>query len=508
MNSELSRIGSLVDDDGTTVLVEYTYLGVDRTAQVDFAQPGTKFTWIKQGSEPDGDGGDQYTGWDRFGRAIDLRWIKNSSGAELERLKHGYDRADNRLYRRNVVAGASGRQDELYAYDGLYQLSDFQRGELNNGNSGIVSGTLAGREQFTFDPTGNWNQYVVNAGTPQTRTHNAANELTQIDSSSALVAEDAAGNMTRAPKPGSWSSAHDLKCDAWNRVVEVKDGSTTVATYRYDGLNRRVTKTTGSDTRHYYYTDQWQIIEERLNSSTTADRQFVWGVRYTDDLVLRDRGSERLYAIQDYFQPTAVTNTSGVVLERYGYEAFGTSRVMDASFGTQTASSYDWETRFGAYRWDGETGLYQVRNRYLHPGLGRWMTRDPIEYSDGLNLFDYCHNRPTNEIDALGLAAACAAPVLKFVATRVVTKFIPGVGWVLLAVDVYLLTKWIYNKCKKTCEKTEEEIVKTRSTTPRRKLCNYICFYPDGRIIHTTIEVPVSVPCIEFESPTFHCIPY
>ncbi len=402
MNTELSRIGSLVDDDGPTHVAEYTYLGVNRTAQVDFAQPGTKFTWIKQGSEPDGDGGDQYTGWDRFGRAIDLRWIKNSSGAELERLKHGYDRADNRLYRRNAVAGASGRQDELYAYDGLDQLSDFQRGELNNGNSGIVSGTLAGREQFTFDPTGNWNQYVVNAGTPQTRTHNAANELTQIDSSSALVAEDAAGNMTKVPKPDNWGAGYDLKYDAWNRLVQVNDVSTTVATYRYDGLNRRVIKTTGSDTRHYYYTAQWQIIEERLNAGTTADRQFVWGVRYTDDLVLRDRGSERLYVIQDYFQPTAVTDTSGVVLERYGYEAFGTSRVMDASFVTQTSSSYEWETRFGAYRWDGETGLYQVRNRYLHPGLGRWLTRDPEQYQDSNNLYIYCLNSPRDFVDPTG----------------------------------------------------------------------------------------------------------
>jgi RHS repeat-associated protein len=29
-------------------------------------------------------------------------------------------------------------------------------------------------------------------------------------------------------------------------------------------------------------------------------------------------------------------------------------------------------------RLDADTGFYQVRNRYLHPGLGRWLTRDPI----------------------------------------------------------------------------------------------------------------------------------
>jgi RHS repeat-associated protein len=237
----------------------------------------------------------------------------------------------------------------------------------------------------------------------QTRTHNKANELTAIDGSSSLVAEDAAGNMTKVPKPGNWSAAYDLNYDAWNRVVEVKDSGSTVATYRYDGLNRRVTKTVGSDTRHFYYTDKWQIIEERLNTSTSPERQFVWGLRYTDDLVLRDRGSERLYAIQDYFQPTGVMDVSGVVQERYGYEAFGTSRVMNASFVTQTSSSYDWETRFGAYRWDGETGLMQVRHRYLHTGLGRWVSRDPIGIVGGTNLYAYVSNAPGSAIDAFGL---------------------------------------------------------------------------------------------------------
>ena len=97
MNSELSRVHALVDDDGTSRLAEYTYLGADRTAQVDLAGPGVKFTWLRQSGDAASD--DPYTGWDRFGRAVDLRWIKNGSGAELERLEHGYDRASNRLYR-------------------------------------------------------------------------------------------------------------------------------------------------------------------------------------------------------------------------------------------------------------------------------------------------------------------------------------------------------------------------------------------------------------------------
>ena len=405
MNNELSRIHSLVDSDGTTHLADYTYLGRDRTVQVDFPQPGVKFTWLWQTGDNPTPPAEPYTGWDHFGRAIDLRWIKNGSGAELERLQHGYDRASNRLYRKNLVAPDADKQDELYTYDGLSQLSVFQRGVLNTGCTAIT-GTPIAEEDFIFDPTGNWNEYVRKAsGTPttQTRTHNKANELTAIDSSSSLVTEDAAGNMTKVPKPDDWSSAYDLKYDAWNRLVEVRDGSTVVATYAYDGLNRRTKKVMGSDTRHFYYTDKWQIIEERVNASTSADRQFVWGIRYTDDLVLRDKGTERLYVIQDYFQPTAVMDTTGAVLERYGYEAFGTSRVMEPDYTPLTDSAYEWETRFGAYRWDEETKMVQVRNRYLHTQLGRWVTRDLIEYGDGMNLYAYVQNIPNNFIDSTGL---------------------------------------------------------------------------------------------------------
>jgi RHS repeat-associated protein len=228
-------------------------------------------------------------------------------------------------------------------------------------------------------------------------------------------------------------------------------------------MNRRVTKTIGGNTRHFYYTDKWQVIEERLNTSTSAERQFVWGIRYTDDLVLRDRDTdtdgavddERLYAIQDYFQPTAVLDTSGVVQERYGYEAFGTSRVMTASYGTRTSSSYDWETRFGAYRWDGETGLLQVRNRYLHSGLGRWGTRDPMsvaELVEGTNLYSYVGNNSINVVDVFGLASnviSIPAAVASGWSAQMIAEIF---GITLLAAEALIAAHLAAEACKRNKE--------------------------------------------------------
>ena len=367
-----------------------------------------KLTYIKQAGEPNGDAGDQYTGLDRFGRVVDQRWPQGED--ELERVDYGFTAASNRQWRQNLVA-ATG-QDEYYNYDGLYQVAELNRGTLN-GTKTAITGTPSWTEDFTYDPIGNWDAYLTKVSgvtdLDQTRTHNTANETTEIDGSSTTVAHDLAGNMVKVPQVADWSSTNELKWDAWNRLVEVVDGETTVAQYRYDGLTRRISKEADA-TRHYYYSAQWQIVEERVDSETAAERQFVWGQRYLDDLVLRDRdidhdGSldERLYVLSDYFNPTAVADEDGVVLERYGYNAFGLSRVMTPDFEPRSSSDFDWETRYGAYRYDPETGFYQVRYRYLHPTLGRWLRRDPIGELGGYNAFSYVNNKCNNFIDNDGL---------------------------------------------------------------------------------------------------------
>ena len=64
------------------------------------------------------------------------------------------------------------------------------------------------------------------------------------------------------------------------------------------------------------------FIGIRKGSNTYAERQFVWGMRFVDDLVWRDRDAdgdgshtleERLDVLNDYFHVTALANTSGVV---------------------------------------------------------------------------------------------------------------------------------------------------------------------------------------------------
>jgi RHS repeat-associated protein len=421
MNDALSRVASLIDNDGTTHLGDYSYLGLAAIVEVTSVEPGLKYTLVGIVGGNDPDTGDIYRGLDRFGRVKDLLWYNTGSLATVERVQHGYDRAGNRTWRAEL-ADVLRLHDELYGYDGLDRLKTLDRGSLNGTETALTAKTFA--QCWSLDPTGNWmgfQQDSTGSGWDliQSRTANRVNEITVVSNSVGAVwaqpGYDPAGNMTTVPQPGAVNQSYTAVYDAWNRLVLLSAGGSTVAAYEYDGLKRRTVKqryTAGvlSETRHLFYSAAWQVLEERVGTASTAERQFVCGLRYIDDLVLRDRDvlglgtlSERFYAIQDpNWNLTGVANSAGIVQERYGYDAYGVPAVMTAAFLVQGASLYDWETRFGGYRWDGESGLYQVRHRGFHAILGCWGQRDVLGAA-GTNLYKYVMGRPVSATDATGL---------------------------------------------------------------------------------------------------------
>lgn len=515
-DDQLSRVQSLRLQSEGFALCAYTYVGASRYVKIAYSQPGVELSYLKENGAPEGDAGDSYNGYDRFGRTVDMRWVKTTGGTELDRIQYGYNRVGNRTWRKNLAA-TEGGQDNAYRYDGLYQLEESALGTLNL-NQTAIGAIPAEQEDFAYDPAGNWTNYTVNeAGSEvldQSRVNNQDNEMVQIDGSSDGIAYDKAGNATKLPPDadGDWSKHYQLVWDGWNRLVTVKDDTTpvsnTVATYTYDGASRRIRKTVGSETRDYYYNDQWKCVEEsndvppssssssmsssssssplpsssssaQLISSSSSQGmssgssssssmmsspgmsssssyfmgmnammagsssssssgssespyesslssvssssssvtnpekiQYVWGARpdHRDELVLRDRDTtgngtpnERLYCLMDYYNPISMINTSGNVVERYRYSAFGIRTVMSADWVERPTSLYDVEFSYQGQFEDPETGYLNYGFRYYSPQLGRFFNRDPIMEQGGLNLYAFVGNNPINGVDRLGL---------------------------------------------------------------------------------------------------------
>ena len=108
---------------------------------------------------------------------------------------------------------------------------------------------------------------------------------------------------------------------------------------------------------------------------------------------------------------------ASVVVEAYDADAYGDTLAFrspgpggdwwsDAAVPTARPACED---LFTGRQYDPETLLHYFRARYYHPRLGRFLSRDPLLYADGMNLYEYCASNPLTCTDPMG--AALALPV-------------------------------------------------------------------------------------------------
>jgi RHS repeat-associated protein len=83
----------------------------------------------------------------------------------------------------------------------------------------------------------------------------------------------------------------------------------------------------------------------------------------------------------------------------------GKRNVFDTNFTVKTGTTFDWNRAFTGQVLDAETGLILYRSRYYDTKIGRFTSRDPIEYDSGdTNIYRYVKNKPINSFDLYGLA--------------------------------------------------------------------------------------------------------
>jgi RHS repeat-associated protein len=422
IDTTISRLTSLSDSNGT--LEAYLYLGVATVVQRTRAADNMEMTYISQ-TGGTGDAGDQYSGLDRFGRVVEQNWYNTSTTTSTDDFQYGYDQNSNVLWKNNILDSVFS---ELYhasgsgnGYDNLNQLSAFARGTLSaSGGSGTPLDTVSSpseTESWSPDALGNFSSMTLN-GTQTNRTNNQQNETTAVSSNNLTF--DTNGNTTTD------DLGHTFVYDAWNRAVAVKSSGTTIASYAYDGLGRRIQQTETGMTTDIYFDANWRNVAEQVSGAAQA--RYVWSPIDQDALVLRDDqpsgGSltRRFYVQQDAnWNVTSIANTSGSVVERYVYDPYGAVTYLTASWGSLSASAYSWQYLFQVGRLDAKSGLYIFEHRDYSPTLGRWMEVDPLKYKAGdVNCYRFVANSPSEHTDTSGEVGL----LLLFVAACVV-----GAAW-------------------------------------------------------------------------------
>ncbi len=318
-----------------------------------------------------------------------LNWL----GTTPLNIAYTLNATGNRTARAESFAGTSRR--EAYGYDAIDQLIESRLNPVGTANERRVG--------YVYDAAGNRTRVVEDAdgtgpGAAQACVYRA-NALNQYTAISGLAAplHDIDGNTTLLQSGARlWSYQYD----AQNRLVSGTDGTTTFQ-FHYDARNRCVSRVINGESRYLTY-DGWSLLEDRDNAGRLTAKHLHGGS--VDEVLATVTSGGARYLHQDGLgNVVALTDGSGSVLERVRYDAYGQPEHLTAAGAVVAASPTGNRFLFTGREWFPELGLQDNRHRYYHPGVGRWLSRDPLEEEGGLNLYGYVGNSPTALLDPMGL---------------------------------------------------------------------------------------------------------
>ena len=231
-----------------------------------------------------------------------------------------------------------------------------------------------------------------------TYTYNNVNELLLATGAKATYLYDLDGNMTQGYSPAGQASA---VYDAENRLASFQDSlHQTEYTYSGDGIlaTKMLDKLTSYIVVNYIGHGGLPLQERDADNSVIREytRGPDMGGGIGGMLGLRQGGKNYLYFYDGKGNVTAVTDSSvtPTVVATYAYDPFGN---LMAKTGTM-----DQPCTFSSKPYDAITGLSYYGHRFYAPAVGRWMTRDPIGESGGVNLYGFVMNNPVNLVDPMG----------------------------------------------------------------------------------------------------------
>jgi RHS repeat-associated protein len=249
-------------------------------------------------------------------------------------------------------------------------------GQLTSASYPSASGL--GNESFNYDGIGDQTQ--------ASQSYDGAGRLT-ADATFTYTYDGEGDLLTRTNK-----STHEVTSYTWNsahQLLAVTAPDATQTSFGYDPLGRRTDVTTVSGRVHTVYSGDQPIATYDTAGVLTAS--FVYGAGQNEQREETLPGTGTYDYLHDALgSVTALTSSSGAVVDSYRYTAFGQAHAT----GT-VANPF---TYIGAPT-DPTTGLVYLNARYLDPTSGRFVSEDPIPAP---SMYAYVTDDPTNLADPSG----------------------------------------------------------------------------------------------------------
>ncbi len=361
--------------------------------------------------------------YDIMDRVIDITYAA-SDGSLIRALQYGYN-TESMITNKTIIGGVESgwglAQSPNYQYDSLGRLVwESLRDNTRFGYKYDLAGNRTNRVFTAADQSNHhcqdsngdlrcdtcdayFSQWESRMGTGNRLTSWLYNGVAQYDS---------AGNTTNLVN-GVGDLQLDLEWDERYRMTSATSDAETI-TYGYNMLGRKISRTvtensTGETTDEEYYIYSGEHIVADMDAEGRLLRSYSYGSGIDNILsmtVYTTTQTNTYYYLKDLLNTViALVDENGKVVESYDYDAWGyVQYVYNAAGGAPLAESfYGNRYRFQGREFDESTGLYYFRARWYHAEIGRWLSKDPIGISGGLNLYVFCGNNPVNFVDPMGL---------------------------------------------------------------------------------------------------------
>jgi RHS repeat-associated protein len=353
----------------------------------------------------------------------------DARGEEVQRwlpggvaLDQGYDPVGRLVEQRLGRYSVSSSQREPTNRAGLLGDPLMRRGYVRDASGLVTSITdqRSGVAQFSYDPAERLLQVLRDRGPVERFEYDVAGSLKRIATDGLGGVEEEVlsyGPGSRLTGIGRTRYEQD---DQGRLVRKIEDADSTQPNtwnYEWDALDqlRTVTRPDGQTWNYKYDAFQWRI----LKSGPAMDTAFVWaGDLPVHELQLRSKewtgwlfhrrsftplgmvkGDSFFSIVTDHLgAPQELVSNSGRVLPLQRTLAYGKS--------LPPRSSVDLcPFRFPGQYYDSESGLHYSRFRYYEPGVGSFISQDPIRLLGDIDLYRYS-NDPANQIDPFGLSTS------------------------------------------------------------------------------------------------------
>jgi RHS repeat-associated protein len=342
---------------------------------------------------------------------------KDAANAIVTSDHLAYDNG-SRITGDEIINGLSGGR--TYGNDGLDRLTSATTSAFGNGLFAAVQPVT-----YNYDVVGNRTS-VVNGGATTTYTVAAAPRWNEYSSVNATAfTYDTRHNLTG-------DGVRTMTYDADNRLVEATKSGTTVD-FTYDWQHHITQKWVGGTLNRRYVYDGWHVIADHRRGGDARGRQrrtlpagrderearasqydgagglvrkYIVGSKTDEVLAQKTGGGITHYFCRDHLGSTmaVIAAASNTVTQRYTYDAYGNVTLRDAAGNPALPGAILWTNYLYTGReWQSEIGLYNYRNRFYHPEIGRFLQPDPIGFGGAdVNWYAYVGNATTRSTDPFG----------------------------------------------------------------------------------------------------------